>query len=86
MARKFNKVVLSIQAHPDDTEAWCAGTLKLLKNKGYKIVVATITAGGMGGIGSSEEETIQIRIKEAEKAAKVLDAEYFCLEIGRAHV
>ena len=79
MARKFNKVVLSIQAHPDDTEAWCAGTLKLLKNKGYKIVVATITAGGMGGIGSSEEETIQIRIKEAEKAAKVLDAEYFCL-------
>lgn len=79
LKRIFNKTVLSVQAHPDDTEAWCAGTLKLLKEKGYKIVIATMTAGGMGGIGSNEEETIRIRIKEAEKAAGVLEAEYYCL-------
>lgn len=77
--RRFNQVVLSIQAHPDDTEAWCAGTLKLLKNKGYKIVVATMTGGGMGGINSTEKDTIHMRMEEAGRAAALLDAEYYCL-------
>ena len=45
MDKRFNKVVLSINAHPDDAEAWNAGALKLLKDKGYKIVIATMTAG-----------------------------------------
>ena len=80
MSSKFNKVVVSIQAHPDDSEAWNAGTLKLLKDKGYKIVIATMTAGGMGGIGSDEATTIGIRRKEAARAAAVLDAEYYCFE------
>jgi LmbE family N-acetylglucosaminyl deacetylase len=79
MDRRFNKTVLSFHAHPDDTEAWCAGTLKLLKDKGYKIVIATMTAGGMGGINSTEEGTIAMRKEEAKKAAAVLDAEYYCL-------
>jgi LmbE family N-acetylglucosaminyl deacetylase len=34
MAHKFNKVALSFHAHPDDAEAWNAGTLMLLKKKG----------------------------------------------------
>ena len=38
MKRRFNKVALSFAAHPDDAEAFCAGTLKLLKDKGYEIV------------------------------------------------
>lgn len=29
----FNKTVLAIHAHPDDTEIFCAGTLALLKKK-----------------------------------------------------
>lgn len=77
--QKFNKVVVSVHAHPDDTEAWNAGTLKLLKDKGYQIVIVTMTAGGMGGIGSNEDKTISIRREEARKAAQVLGAEYFCL-------
>ncbi|MCK5821571.1 MAG: PIG-L family deacetylase [Bacteroidales bacterium] len=77
---RFNNVVVSIHAHPDDTEAWCAGTLKLLKERGYKIVIATLTAGGMGGIGSDEQTTIDIRREEARKAAAVLDADYHCFE------
>ncbi len=80
MARKFNKTVLSFHAQPDDTEAWCAGTLKLLKDKGYKIVIATMTAGGMGGINSIEEDTIAMRKEEARKAAAILDAEYYWIE------
>ncbi|MFH0760277.1 MAG: PIG-L deacetylase family protein [Bacteroidota bacterium] len=77
--QKFNKVVVSVHAHPDDTEAWNAGTLKLLKDKGYKIVIVTMTAGGMGGIGSNEDKTASLRREEARKAAGVLGAEYFCL-------
>ncbi len=77
---KFNKTVLVVQAHPDDTEAWCSGTLKLLKDNGYKIVIATMTAGGLGGIGTNEEETVALRKGEAGEAAKVLDAEYYCFD------
>ena len=76
---QFNRVVVSVHAHPDDTEAWNAGTLKLLKDKGYEIVIVTMTAGGMGGIGSTEEKTIAMRKEEARKAAAVLNAEYICL-------
>ena len=79
MPRQFNKIALSLHAHPDDAEAWNAGTLKLLKDKGYKIVIATLTAGQMGGCNMSMEETAQVREKEAKNAASVLDADYYCL-------
>jgi len=79
MANQFNKVVLSINAHPDDAEAWNAGTLKLLKDKGYKIVIATMTSGDLGGCNMDMEETARVRYEEASKAAAVLDAEYYNL-------
>lgn len=79
MKRRFNNVVLSFAAHPDDAEAFCAGTLKLLKDKGYEIVIATMTAGGMGGINSTQRKTMETRKEEARKAASVLDAEYYCM-------
>jgi LmbE family N-acetylglucosaminyl deacetylase len=79
MKRDFNKVVLSFHAHPDDAEAWNAGALKLLKDKGYKIVIATMTAGDLGGCNMTMEETAGVRIEEAKKAARVLDAEYYML-------
>lgn len=76
---KFNKTVLSINAHPDDAEAWNSGALKLLKDRGYRIVIATMTAGDLGGCNMTMEETARTRIEEARKAAEVLDAEYFCM-------
>jgi len=79
MAKVFNKVVLSINAHPDDAEAWNAGVLKLLKDKGYKIVIATLTGGDLGGCNMNMEETARVRFEEAKKAAAVLDAEYYTL-------
>ena len=73
--------VLSIAAHPDDTEIFCAGCLKLLVDKGFKVVIATMTPGGLGGIGiSSESKTSKLRKIEAQKAAKILGAEYYCLD------
>lgn len=79
MANKFNNVVLSINAHPDDAEAWNAGALKLLKDKGYKIVIATMTGGDLGGCNMDMKETARVRFEEAKKAAAVLDAEYYTL-------
>lgn len=79
MAKGFNKVVLSINAHPDDAEAWNAGVLKLLKDKGYKIIIATMTGGDLGGCNMNMEETSRVRFEEAKKAAAVLDAEYYTL-------
>ena len=77
--KEFNKIVLSINAHPDDAEAWNAGTLKLLKDKGYKIVIATMTGGDLGGCNMTMEETARVRYEEAKKAAAVLDAEYYTM-------
>ena len=79
MTKKFNKVALSFHAHPDDAEAWNAGVLKLLKDKGYKIVIATLTGGDLGGCKMTMEETARVRGEEAKKAAAVLDAEYYTL-------
>ena len=79
MATQFNKVALSFNAHPDDAEAWNAGVLKLLKDKGYKIVIATMTGGDLGGCNMTMDETAAVRFEEAKKAAKVLDAEYYTL-------
>jgi LmbE family N-acetylglucosaminyl deacetylase len=77
--KEFNRIVLSINAHPDDAEAWNAGTLKLLKDKGYKIVIATMTGGDLGGCNMTMEETARVRYEEAKKAASVLDAEYYTM-------
>lgn len=79
MGKEFNKVALSINAHPDDAEAWNAGVLKLLKDKGYRIVIATMTGGDLGGCNMNMEETARVRYEEAKKAAAVLDAEYYTL-------
>lgn len=79
MSKVFNKVALSINAHPDDAEAWNAGALKLLKDKGYRIVIATMTGGDLGGCNMNMEETARVRFEEAKKAAAVLDAEYYTL-------
>lgn len=79
MAKVFNKVALSINAHPDDAEAWNAGVLKLLKDKGYKIVIATMTGGDLGGCRMDMEQTAKVRYEEAKNAAAVLDAEYYTL-------
>jgi N-acetylglucosamine malate deacetylase 1 len=77
--KEFNKTVLSFHAHPDDAEAWNAGTLKLLKDRGYKIVIATMTGGDLGGCKMSMEETARVRAGEAAKAADVLGADYYTL-------
>lgn len=72
------KNILIIQAHPDDAEAWSAGTLAILSERGWNITIATMTAGDMGSFTMSEKETGSVRKKEAAAAAAVIGADYHC--------
>jgi len=77
-----NKKVLSLGAHPDDAEFFCAGTLALLHKKGWEIHIATMTPGDCGTVQYSREEISRIRRAEAAKSAAILDGSYHCLEEG----
>lgn len=74
------KIILAVVAHPDDAEFLCAGTLALLQRNGWKIELATMTAGDCGTRELSAEKISEIRKKEAERSAELIDAKYHCLE------
>jgi len=80
MTAKSGKIALSLGAHPDDAEFFCAGTLALLRKKGWQIHIATMTPGDCGTVQYSREEISRIRRAEAAKAASLLDGSYHCLE------
>ena len=65
----MNKNILAFGAHPDDVEFGCGGTLLLLKELGYKITIIDLTRGEKAKYGATE------RLREAEKAGKILDVE-----------
>ncbi len=74
------KRVLVIAAHPDDAEFLCAGTLALLRAKGWEVHIATMTPGDCGSDLLPAEEISRIRRIEAADAAAVLEGRYHCLE------
>lgn len=74
-----NKIALAFTAHPDDAELSLSGTLKLLIDRGWSVLVCPMTAGGMGGMGEGEAVTAQKRLAEAKKAAGILGADFYCL-------
>jgi N-acetylglucosamine malate deacetylase 1 len=59
--------VLSIVAHPDDTELTCAGTVIKMAESGYRTGVLDLTQGESGTRGSAA-----LRAREAAKASKVM--------------
>ncbi len=72
--------ILAIHAHPDDVEIQCAGTLALLRRKGFDVTIATMTPGDCGTAEYSAEEISEIRRGEAKSAAALIGADYHCLE------
>jgi N-acetylglucosamine malate deacetylase 1 len=72
--------ILAIHAHPDDVEFQCAGTLALLKQRGCRITIATMTPGDCGSAEMGPVEIARVRREEARRAAELLGADYFCLE------
>lgn len=75
-----NKTALCVIAHPDDAEFVCGGTLALLAEKGWKIVMATMTPGQAGSTVMGPEEISAVRRQEAADSAALIHADYYCLE------
>jgi LmbE family N-acetylglucosaminyl deacetylase len=75
----INNHVLAVGAHPDDVEFMCAGTLKLLKEKGYAIHIAVVANGDLGSNVEGPEAITKIRRKEALDAASLLKAKFYPL-------
>jgi bacillithiol biosynthesis deacetylase BshB1 len=59
--------ILSIAAHPDDTELTCGGTVIKMAEAGYRVGVLDLTAGEAGTRGNASR-----REKEASRAARVM--------------
>ncbi len=83
---EMRKVAMSIMAHPDDCEFLCAGTLALLKEKGWNIHIATLTPGDKGSVQHTREEISRIRRQEATRAAALLEGTYHCLEFDDVYI
>jgi LmbE family N-acetylglucosaminyl deacetylase len=74
-------VVLSVLAHPDDAEFFCAGTLlRLAREHGWKVHIASMTPGDCGSGELGPEEIARIRRQEGARAAALIGAAYHCLE------
>ncbi|ANH80881.1 hypothetical protein A8C56_07720 [Niabella ginsenosidivorans] len=66
--------ILSVAAHPDDTEILCAGTLIRYAREGHRVTIAAFTNGSMGDLVIKPEEMGAIRKKEAQAAADLIGA------------
>jgi LmbE family N-acetylglucosaminyl deacetylase len=73
--------ILAIHAHPDDVENLCAGTLALLSGQGHAVTIATVTAGDCGALDTDNATTARIRKGEAAAAARLIGADYMCLDV-----
>jgi LmbE family N-acetylglucosaminyl deacetylase len=71
--------VLAVMAHPDDIEFTCAGTLILLARAGWRVHLATMTAGDLGSMTLGPKAIARVRRREAAASAAILGARYSCL-------
>jgi LmbE family N-acetylglucosaminyl deacetylase len=77
---KMRKTALTFLAHPDDAEILCAGTLIRLADAGWEIHIATATPGDCGTMTDNRWDISSIRTKEAIAAAKLINANYHCID------
>jgi LmbE family N-acetylglucosaminyl deacetylase len=76
-----DNIILSVLAHPDDAEFLCAGVLiRLAREHGWQVHIATMTPGDCGSAEHSPEEIGRIRRAEGARAAAVIGGTYHCLE------
>lgn len=67
---------IAIAAHPDDIEFVMAGTLLLLKQRGWEIHYFNLSRGNCGSVRYNSGRTARIRLGEATTAARVLGAHF----------
>jgi N-acetylglucosamine malate deacetylase 1 len=67
---------IAIAAHPDDIEFVMAGTLMLLKQRGWQIHYFNLSTGNCGSVRTGPATTRRVRLGEAKRAATLLGAEF----------
>ncbi len=75
-------VVLAVGAHPDNVELLAAGTLALLRQRGWRVVVGALTSGDPEPRAGVDGPLGRVRHDQMRRAAGVLDAECVCLEMS----
>lgn len=68
--------VLAALAHPDDIELLCAGTLRLLVERGWELRCVTLSGGDLGAPGGTRDAIRERRLAESARAAEVLGGDY----------
>src|SRR5262249_32812071 len=77
----MSSAVLSLLAHPDDAEFFCAGVLiRLQREHGWQVHIASMTAGDCGSTQLDAEAISEVRRVEGARAAALIGATYHCLE------
>jgi LmbE family N-acetylglucosaminyl deacetylase len=72
--------VLAVGSHPDDLEILCGGTLAKYAARGDQVTMVCVANGDCGSAVHTRAEIRTIRRKEAEAAAAVIGARYYCLD------
>lgn len=70
------RVAFAIAAHPDDIEFYMAGTLLLLRARGWEIHYLTVASGNCGSAEFSPARTRAVRRRESRVAARLLGAQW----------
>ena len=74
--------ILVVLAHPDDAEFLCAGTLlRLRRERGWAVHVATMTAGDCGSADHGPDEIAAIRRAEGKAACDAAGFAYHCVGV-----
>ena len=68
--------VLALFAHPDDIEFVAAGTLLLLKRRGWETHYCNLSTGNCGSAEFGPAKTRRLRLAEAKAAAQILGAHF----------
>ncbi len=76
MEPKEKKTVFAVSAHPDDIEFTMAGTMLLLKDRGWDLHYMTVSNGSWGTATMTREQIIRARRAESIAAAEYLGATY----------
>ncbi|MBU0637342.1 MAG: PIG-L family deacetylase [Planctomycetes bacterium] len=74
------KSVLAIGAHPAEAEFLCGGTLALLRQEGWRVVLAAVTPCATKAAAVPRAELAKAPLAAARRSAAVLEAEFYCLQ------
>ena len=66
----------AIGAHPDDIEFMMAGTLSMLRKKGFEIHYMNLASGNLGTFDHNSNSIKKIRLEEAQRSAHILGAHF----------